>query len=95
MLGFLLRLLGRCAAAFGEQVDGEGMRALLLRSSGDAELNEEQQQADIDRQRQREAGRSSPKRRPVEGRGEAVCGQDWGSVVASARGLAGFPLNRE
>ena len=56
------------------------MRALLVAERDDAELNEEQQQADIDRQRQRKAGRSPLEAAPGRGARRAVCGQELGII---------------
>jgi len=51
----------------------------------DAKADKEQEQADIDRHRQREAGQPPLERRPIVGRGEAIGWQVLGKFsVASA-----------
>jgi hypothetical protein len=58
------------------KVNDDAAHCMLRRWRGDdAEGHENQQQADIDRDRERKTRRAAPKRLPVIGRGKAISGQ--------------------
>ena len=93
-----LRLLGRGAVRFGEQVDDRRPRRFLQHRRDNPQGEQHKQQQQIDAERKREAGRSAAERRTVVWGREPVGGQEvagLGSCVACDAALAHSNLNRE